>query len=104
MLQFLEPILHVAAPAVEGVDHGGAGAQIGDHEPQIFLRGLVRVPNDFRLHDECFDAIGSTKKTFKLFTRDEGGYHHCQSDNVSIIGTWPTWDWLEDVLEPLRTS
>jgi dienelactone hydrolase len=50
---------------------------------------------------KCFAAIGSAHKTFKVFTRAEGGYHHCQIDNVSI-GTAFMWDWLEDVLEPRR--
>jgi dienelactone hydrolase len=45
---------------------------------------------------KCFDAVGSTRKTFKVFTREEGGYHHCQIDNVSI-GTAYMWDWLQDV-------
>ncbi len=49
----------------------------------------------------CFDAVGSKQKTFKVFTREEGGYHHCQSDNVSI-GTAYMWDWLEDVLGARR--
>src|SRR2546427_290991 len=43
-----------------------------------------------------FGAVGSTRKTFKVFTREEGGYHHCQSDNVSI-GTAYMWDWLAGV-------
>jgi hypothetical protein len=30
------------------------------------------------------------------------GFHHCQTDNVSI-GTAYIWDWLEDVLAPERT-
>ena len=50
---------------------------------------------------KCFDAVGSKKKTFKLFTRDEGGYHHCQIDNQSICSAY-MWDWLEEVLEPGR--
>ncbi len=49
----------------------------------------------------CFDAVGSTRKTFKVFTREEGGYHHCQTDNLSI-GTAYMWDWLEDVLGARR--
>jgi dienelactone hydrolase len=44
----------------------------------------------------CFDAVGSARKTFKVFTRDEGGYHHCQVDNLSIATAY-MWDWLEDV-------
>jgi dipeptidyl aminopeptidase/acylaminoacyl peptidase len=49
----------------------------------------------------CFDAVGARQKTFKLFTREEGGYHHCQIDNQSICAAY-MWDWLEDVLQPGR--
>ncbi len=49
----------------------------------------------------CFDAVGSKQKTFKVFTREEGGYHHCQIDNQSICSAY-MWDWLEDVLQPAR--
>ena len=50
---------------------------------------------------KCFDAVGSKNKTFKLFTREEGGYHHCQIDNQSICSAY-MWDWLERVLEPAK--
>jgi len=50
---------------------------------------------------KCFDAVGSKRKTFKLFTRAEGGYHHCQIDNQSICASY-MWDWLEEVLQPGR--
>jgi len=50
---------------------------------------------------KCFEAVGSKNKTFKLFTREEGGYHHCQIDNQSICSAY-MWDWLEGVLEPAR--
>ena len=50
---------------------------------------------------KCFDAVGSRQKTFKLFTREEGGYHHCQIDNQSICSAY-MWDWLEQVLQPGR--
>jgi pimeloyl-ACP methyl ester carboxylesterase len=50
---------------------------------------------------KCFNAVGSKNKTFKLFTREEGGYHHCQIDNQSICSAY-MWDWLERVLEPQR--
>jgi len=48
---------------------------------------------------KCFDAVGSRQKTMKIFTREEGGYHHCQIDNQSICAAY-MWDWLEDVLKP----
>lgn len=50
---------------------------------------------------KCFDAVGSKQKTFKVFTREEGGYHHCQIDNQSICSAY-MWDWLEQVLQPAR--
>ena len=50
---------------------------------------------------KCFDAVGSTQKTMKIFTREEGGYHHCQIDNQSICSAY-MWDWLERVLQPGR--
>jgi dipeptidyl aminopeptidase/acylaminoacyl peptidase len=50
---------------------------------------------------KCFDAVGSKQKTMKIFTREEGGYHHCQIDNQSICSAY-MWDWLEQVLQPAR--
>jgi fermentation-respiration switch protein FrsA (DUF1100 family) len=50
---------------------------------------------------KCFDAVGSRNKTMKIFTREEGGYHHCQIDNQSICSAY-MWDWLEQVLQPAR--
>ena len=50
---------------------------------------------------KCFDAVGSKQKTMKIFSRDEGGYHHCQIDNQSICSA-NMWDWLEVVLEPAK--
>ena len=52
---------------------------------------------------KCFDAVGAKDKTFKLFTRDEGGYHHCQIDNQSICSAY-MWDWLERVLRPNNST
>lgn len=45
----------------------------------------------------CFDAVGAPNKTLRVFGRAEGGYHHCQIDNISI-GTAEMWDWLEETL------
>jgi len=50
---------------------------------------------------KCFDAVGSRNKTMKIFTREEGGYHHCQIDNQSICSAF-MWDWLEQILTPTR--
>jgi len=37
----------------------------------------------------------------KVFTREEGGHHHCQIDNQSICAAY-MWDWLEQVLQPKK--
>ena len=50
---------------------------------------------------KCFEAVGSRQKTMKIFSREEGGYHHCQIDNQSICSAY-MWDWLEQVLQPER--
>ena len=50
---------------------------------------------------KCFEAVGSKQKTMKIFSREEGGYHHCQIDNQSICSAY-MWDWLEHVLQPER--
>lgn len=47
----------------------------------------------------CFDAVGSEDKTLRVFRREEGGFHHCQMDNISI-GIAAMWDWIEDTLHP----
>jgi len=47
----------------------------------------------------AINACGSKDKTLKVFTRAEGGYHHCQLDNVSIATAY-MWDWLVDKLQP----
>lgn len=47
------------------------------------------------------EACGSQRKELKIFTREEGGYHHCQVDNISI-GSAYMWDWVAETLEPKR--
>ncbi len=91
--------------ALNGAPWGGG--EIGEIH-RIGLRLRARPGDDpawveeWTAAQKCFDAVGSARKTFKVFTRAEGGYHHCQIDNVSI-GTAYMWDWLEDVLQPRRS-
>ncbi len=59
--------------------------------------GDEQIPMDFA--KACLDAAGSRRKELRVFTREEGGYHHCQIDNVSI-GVAAMWDWIEEVLQP----
>jgi dienelactone hydrolase len=63
----------------------------GERDAQIPLESARR----------CFEAVGSQRKTFKVFTPEEGGFHHCQIDNATI-GVEAICDWLEEVLEPQR--
>jgi len=65
--------------------------------PFLLLHGEGDAQIPLATARKCFDLVGSTKKTFKVFTREEGGDHHCQADNVSI-GVAYMWDWLEDAL------
>jgi len=67
--------------------------------PFLMMHGAGDQQIPLPLAQQCFDAVGSKNKTMKVFTRAEGGYHHCQIDNVSIAVAY-MWDWLETVLKP----
>jgi dienelactone hydrolase len=67
--------------------------------PFLLLHGEGDEQISLELAQTCFDAVGSKQKTFKIFRREEGGFHHCQIDNLTI-GVHTMWDWLEDVLKP----
>jgi hypothetical protein len=45
-----------------------------------------------------FAEVGAKDKTFKIFTREEGGAEHCQGDNLTI-GIAYIADWLSDRLK-----
>lgn len=68
--------------------------------PYLLLHGEGDQQAPLEHAQKMIAAAGSKNKTLKVFTRDEGGYHHCQVDNTSI-GTAYMWDWLEDVLKPV---
>jgi fermentation-respiration switch protein FrsA (DUF1100 family) len=67
--------------------------------PFLLLHGAGDEQIPLSLAEKCFAAVGSKQKTLKVFTREEGGFHHCQVDNVTI-GTNFMWDWAADVLKP----
>ncbi len=67
--------------------------------PFLLLHGEGDEQIPLAIAQKCFDAVGSTQKMFRVFTREEGGFHHCQVDNVTI-GVHAMWDWIEDVLKP----
>lgn len=64
--------------------------------PFLLVHGAGDEQIPLPLAQKCFDAVGSKKKTFKVFERKEGGFHHCQVDNVTI-GVHYMWDWIADV-------
>jgi pimeloyl-ACP methyl ester carboxylesterase len=65
--------------------------------PFLLLHGEGDEQLPLAVAQTCIEQVGSRDKTLKVFTREEGGYHHCQIDNVSI-GISFMWDWLEDRL------
>ena len=67
--------------------------------PYLLIHGEGDQQAPFEHAQKMIAAAGSARKELKVFTREEGGYHHCQVDNVSI-GTCYMWDWLENVLQP----
>jgi len=67
--------------------------------PFLLLHGAGDEQIPLSLAEKCFAAVGSKEKTFKVFEREEGGFHHCQVDNVTIAVHY-MWDWIEDVLKP----
>ena len=44
---------------------------------------------------QLYDAVGSRDKTLKIFTRETGGFEHCQADNRQV-GIDYIADWLAD--------
>ena len=67
--------------------------------PFLLLHGAGDEQIPLAIAEKCFAAVGSKQKTLKVFTREEGGFHHCQVDNITL-GTQYMWDWLCDVLRP----
>lgn len=65
--------------------------------PFLLTHGAGDEQIPLALAQKCFDAVGSRNKTFKVFDREEGGFHHCQVDNVTI-GVHYMWDWIADTL------
>jgi dienelactone hydrolase len=69
--------------------------------PFLLLHGEGDEQISLELAHKCFDAVGSKQKTLKIFTREEGGFHHCQVDNITV-GVHFMWDWICDAFKPGR--
>jgi len=66
--------------------------------PFLLVHGEGDAQIPLAIAERVYAAVGSARKELKIFTRAEGGYHHCQSDNISI-GTAYIWDWVAEILE-----
>ncbi|MFL4968759.1 MAG: alpha/beta hydrolase family protein [Xanthobacteraceae bacterium] len=69
--------------------------------PFLLVHGAGDEQIPLATAETCFHAVGSKQKTLKVFTKEEGGFHHCQVDDVTI-GLHYMWDWIADVLQPGR--
>jgi len=67
--------------------------------PFLLLHGEGDEQISLALAHTLFNAVGSREKMLRIFNRDEGGFHHCQVDNITI-GVHTMWDWVADVLKP----
>jgi dienelactone hydrolase len=67
--------------------------------PFLLVHGAGDEQIPLAIAEKCFAAVGSQQKTLKVFQRAEGGFHHCQVDNITL-GTHYMWDWIADVLKP----
>jgi dienelactone hydrolase len=69
--------------------------------PFLLLHGAGDEQIPLELAERLFDAVGSKQKVLKIFSREEGGFHHCQVDNVTIA-VHAMFDWIADVLNATR--
>jgi dienelactone hydrolase len=65
--------------------------------PFLMMHGEGDEQIPLAVAQKCYDSVGSKAKTMKVFTRAEGGYHHCQIDNLSV-GVAYMWDWVSETL------
>jgi dienelactone hydrolase len=69
--------------------------------PFLLLHGAGDEQIPLELAEKLFEAAGSKQKALKIFSRDEGGFHQCQVDNITI-GVHYMFDWIADVLNAGR--
>lgn len=69
--------------------------------PYLLVHGEGDQQAPFEHAQNMISACGSANKHMKVFRREEGGYHHCQVDNVSI-GMAYMADWIAEVLDARR--
>ncbi len=65
--------------------------------PYLLMHGELDAQIPTEDARNLFHEVGSKDKTFKIFTKEEGGAQHCQGDNLTI-GIAYLADWLSDKL------
>jgi dienelactone hydrolase len=65
--------------------------------PFLLLHGEGDEQIPLEIAEKLYEAVGSKQKALKVFTREEGGFHHCQVDDATI-GVHYMWDWIADIL------
>ena len=65
--------------------------------PFLLLHGAGDEQIPIEIAEKLYEAVGSKQKALKVFTREEGGFHHCQVDDATI-GVHYMWDWIADIL------
>src|SRR5439155_11800382 len=65
-LEFLDPVLDVAALTVDLVDVGGGVRQVGDHEPGVVLGRAAGMPDDLGLDDDTPLALPRARRIARL--------------------------------------
>ena len=65
--------------------------------PFLLTHGEADAQISTEIARKQFAEVGSKDKTFKIFTRQEGGAEHCQGDNLTLGITYIA-DWFTDKL------
>jgi dipeptidyl aminopeptidase/acylaminoacyl peptidase len=87
--------LEAALKKLEGFRLAGVAEKV--RCPYLLTHGERDAQIPIEDAQALFDAIGAKDKTFKLFTAEEGGFEHCQGDNLTI-GISYIADWLKEKL------
>ncbi len=65
--------------------------------PFLIVHGAEDEQISLQDAQALYNASGSTDKTLRVFTAEEGGSQHCQRDYLTL-GVATMWDWFEDKL------
>lgn len=66
--------------------------------PTLVMHGERDTLSPVETAHQLYNAVGSKAKTLKIFTAEEGGAEHCQTDN-RLLGANYVADWLAETLQ-----